>query len=114
MGFLAKTGVTKQACKREKPMNETFIVTSFVVIDEVLKAAGHKSHMLAQVPASEILWLTVVLAIYFQNHHERTMYVMQRLEYLSGKISISRFNRRLHQLSVEFQNLVHIHQEFWH
>lgn len=65
-------------------MNDTLIVTSFVVIDEVLKAAGHESHPLAQVPDSEILWLAVVAATYFQNHHERTVYVMQRLGYLSG------------------------------
>ncbi|KAB2903159.1 MAG: hypothetical protein F9K27_14245 [Anaerolineae bacterium] len=75
-------------------MDDTLIVTTFAVIDEVLKAAGHQSHRLAGVPDSEILLVGVVAAHYFQNHHERTLYVMQGL----GYISTSRFNRRFHRL----------------
>lgn len=80
-------------------MNETLIVTSFVVIDDMLSHFDHASHPLAEVPDSEIIWVATMAALYFQNHQERALYVVQQLGYLSGQVSISRFNRRLHQLA---------------
>ena len=59
----------------------------------------HHSHPLAQVPDSEILIIAVVAAKYFANHHERSVGILQQLGYLSGRISVSRFNRRLHALA---------------
>jgi hypothetical protein len=41
----------------------------------------------------------MVAAKYFQNHHERALVVMQGLGYLP-KLSLSRFNRRLHELII--------------
>ena len=38
-------------------------------------------------------------AKYFANHHERSVGILQQLGYLSGRISVSRFNRRLHALA---------------
>jgi hypothetical protein len=87
-------------------MNDTLIVTSFVVIDEVLKTAGHRCHAKASVPDREVLWLAGVAAIYVQNHHARTVYVMPRLGYLSGQVRISRFNRRLHRLGEWLEPIV--------
>ena len=43
--------------------------------------------------------MAVVAAKYFQNHLERTVVLMRQLGYLSGSISVSRFNRRLHALA---------------
>lgn len=98
MRLIAKTDVAKQTVSERKPMNDSLIVTTFVIIDEVLNAACHQSHGLAELPDSEILLVGVVAAQYFQNHHERALYVMQGLGYLSGKISTSRFNRRFHRV----------------
>lgn len=79
-------------------MNDTLIVTVFVVLDEVMQAAGHRDHPLARVPDAEVLTVAVVAAAAFQNHHERALQILQRLGYLSGHLSVSRFNRRLHAL----------------
>jgi hypothetical protein len=79
-------------------MNDTVIVTVFVVLDEVMQAAGHRDHPLARVPDAEVLTVAVVAAAYFQNHHERALQMLLRLGYLSGHLSVSRFNRRLHAL----------------
>jgi hypothetical protein len=79
-------------------MNEQIIVTVYVMIDDLLKACEHQSHPLAQVSDAEVLTVAVVAAAYFQNHQERTLWLMHHLGYLSGKLSSSRFNRRLHQL----------------
>ena len=79
-------------------MNDTLIVTVFVVIDELLQAHDHQDHPLTQVPDAEVLTVAVVAAAAFQNHHERALQMLLRLGYLSGHLSVSRFNRRLHAL----------------
>lgn len=78
-------------------MNDSLIVTIFSVIDDVMKGLNHQDHCLAKVSDAELLTVAVISAKYFQNHHERALYVMKELGYLSGSISISRFNRRLHK-----------------
>jgi UDP-N-acetylmuramyl pentapeptide phosphotransferase/UDP-N-acetylglucosamine-1-phosphate transferase len=82
----------------ETLMNETTIVTVYGVIDDVLKLAQHQSHRLSQLSDAEVLTVAVSAALHFRNHQERTFYVLERMGYLSGHLSISRFNRRLHKL----------------
>lgn len=79
-------------------MDDTFIVTVFCIIDEVLVAAAHSEHPLAQASDAEVLTVAVIAAARFANHHERALGVLSRLGYLSGPLSVSRFNRRLHRL----------------
>ena len=80
-------------------MNATWIVTVFEIIDTTMERLDHHSHVLAKVPDSEVLTVAVVAAKYFQNHHERALAVLHGLHYLSGPLSTSRFNRRLHALA---------------
>ncbi len=80
-------------------MNATWIVTVFEVIDTTMECLNHHSHILTKVPDSEVLTVAVVAAKDFQNHHERALAVLQALHYLSGPLSPSRFNRRLHALA---------------
>jgi len=80
-------------------MDAYWIITAFVVIDTLMERLGHRSDVRAQVPDSEILTIAVVAAKYFGNHHERAVQIMHGCGYLSGRISVSRFNRRLHQLA---------------
>ena len=79
-------------------MNDTYIVTTYVVIDDLLKAWGYRDDCRASGHAAEILTVAVLAARYFQNHHERALYVMSHLGYVPA-LSVSRFNRRLHALS---------------
>src|SRR4051812_4457472 len=80
-------------------MNDKVIVTIYSIIDDVMKTLEHESHVLAKVSDAEILTVAVVAACYFRNHQERTLCVMIGMGYLSQRISISRFNRRVHALS---------------
>lgn len=80
-------------------MDAMWIITTFWIIDEMMLAVGHCSHPLVQVPDSEVLTVAVVAAKYFQNHHQQALWMMDALGYLSGKISTSRCNRRLHALA---------------
>lgn len=80
-------------------MDAKWIITAFVLIDTLLEGLEHRSHKLARVPDSEVLTIAVVAAKYFQNHHERALCVLREAHYLSGRLDLTRFNRRLHALS---------------
>jgi hypothetical protein len=87
-------------------MNDDVIVTTFVVIAELMEGAGHRDHSLAKVGDAEVLTVAVVAAAYFQNHHARALQVMQGMGYLSGRLRTSRFNRRLHALAAWVEGLL--------
>lgn len=80
-------------------MDDIRIIATFTIIDDVLTALGHRDHCLARARDSEVLLVAVIAAAEFQNHHEQALVILRRLGYLSGPLSISRFNRRLHRLA---------------
>jgi len=79
-------------------MNDDFIVTAYVILDELMAALGHRDDRRAGAGDAEVLTVAVVAAKYFQNHLERGLQMMHLGRYLSGPLSVSRFNRRLHAL----------------
>lgn len=85
-------------------MNDTYIVTTFVVIDDILTTIGYQDDCRSQLQASEIM---TIAAKYFQNHHERALHVLVQLGYVPA-FSMSRFNRRLHLLLDWFDNVLHL------
>ncbi len=80
-------------------MNATVIVAIYVVIDDMMTHLGHHSHSLARVSDAEILTVAVVAAAFCQNHQTRALRLLSALGYLSGPLSISRFNRRIHTVA---------------
>jgi hypothetical protein len=80
-------------------MDDDFIVTTFVVIDKTMQALGHRDDVRAKASDAEVLTVAVVAAKPFQNHLGRALQVMHLGRYLSGPLSVSRFNRRLHRLA---------------
>ena len=80
-------------------MDAFWIITVFEITDRLMEQGGHRSHVLAGVPDAEVITVAVVAAKYFQNQHERTLAVLTPAHYLSGHLSTSRFNRRLHALA---------------
>ena len=80
-------------------MDDDFIVTTFVVFDKTMQALGPRDDVRARASAAEVLTVAVVAARYFQNHLERALQVLHLGHYLSGPLSVSRFNRRLHRLA---------------
>lgn len=89
-------------------MDDTFIVTVYLALADVLEAAGHRDHVLTQVSTAEVLTVAVVAAASFGNHHERALQVLSRLGYLSGRLSVSRFNRRLHAVGHWLSSLLEL------
>jgi hypothetical protein len=80
-------------------MNDHLIVAVYVVLDDILRLLGHRTHPQAQTSDSEVLTVGVIAACQFANHHERALCVLTGMGYLSGPLSISRFNRRFHALA---------------
>lgn len=87
-------------------MNDTLIVTVYVVLDDLLRALGHRTDCRARTSDSEVLTIGVIAACQFANHHERALCVLRGMGYLSGPLSLSRFNRRLHRLAHWFAILL--------
>lgn len=78
-------------------MNEDYIVTIYYVIDEMLKAVDYQDDRRSNISAAEVLTVAIVAARYFHNHWERALCILIQQGEISA-ISISRFNRRLHNL----------------
>jgi hypothetical protein len=87
-------------------MDDTKIITAYYIIDKVMHSLGHKSHYHAQVTDAEVLTIAVVAAMYFHSNHEKALFVMKGLRYITKPISISRFSRRLHALAQWFEYIV--------
>ncbi len=80
-------------------MDDTFIITVFVVCDELCRIfLGTPKYHPKMVPA-EIITVAVVAARYFNNNHELALQIMRQAGYIPKArcLSISRFNRQLHQ-----------------
>jgi hypothetical protein len=80
-------------------MDADWIIPAFVLIDTLMERLGHQSDVRAEVPDSEVILIAVAAAKYFQNHHERAVCILRQAHYLSGRIDVTRFNRRLHKLA---------------
>lgn len=89
-------------------MDDTKIITAYCIIEETMHKLGHKSHYLAGVSDAEVLTVAVVSAMYFHSNHERALFVMQGMHYITKPLSTSRFSRRLHALAEWFEYIVHL------
>lgn len=78
-------------------MNEDYIVTVYYVIDEMLKAVDYQDDKRTTIEAAEVLTVAVIAARYFHNHWERALCILIQQGEIA-RISVSRFNRRLHAL----------------
>lgn len=82
-------------------MDDTKIIAVLCIIDDTMRELGHRTHKLAGVTDAEVLLVAVVSSMYFQNHHQNTLFVMRGMHYITKPLSLSRFSRRLHTLSRE-------------
>ena len=73
-------------------MNADWIIAAFIVIDTVLECLEHRRRTLTQVLDADIVTVVVVAAKFFPKYHERSLCVLRVSGYLSGTLSVSRFN----------------------
>ena len=89
-------------------MNDTTIITAYCIVADTLRTLGHQSHYHARVTDAEVLWIALVSAMYFQNNHERTLWVLHQARWLAHPLSTSRFNRRVHALAPWLEGLAEL------
>lgn len=75
-----------------------YIVAVYGMVDDLFRAMHYQDNVRSTISAAEIITVAIVAAKHFQNHHEQTVPLMVRLDYIRP-ISLSRFNRRLHALA---------------
>jgi hypothetical protein len=80
-------------------MDETYVVTVFVVLAEMCNTFLPKPKYRPKMVPAEILLVAVVAARYFNNNLERALLLMAQTGYIppARRLSISRFNRQLHR-----------------
>jgi len=83
---------------RRGHIDDDIIVTTFVIVDKLLAALGHRDDVRAGASDAAVLTVAVVAAKSFQDHLARALPIMHLGRYRSGPLSASRFSRRLHAL----------------
>lgn len=80
-------------------MDDTFIVTVFVVFDQLCQTFLDQPKYHPKMVPAEIMLVAVVAARYFHNNLERALVILCQLHYLPASrcLSVSRFNRQLHR-----------------
>jgi hypothetical protein len=78
-------------------MNDTYIVATYMIIDDILKMWGFEDDCRATGYAAETLTVAVLAARYFQNHHEQALCLLICVGFVIS-LSVSRFNQQLHYL----------------
>lgn len=76
-------------------MDDHYIVTAFVIIDDFLTTLGHKTHPLATVTDAEVLTVAVVASKFFGNNHKNALAWMKAALFIPDALDLTRFSRRL-------------------
>jgi len=78
-------------------MDDIFIITVYIILDEMGRTFLPPPKYKPKMTPAEIVTVAVVAAKYFNNNLERALIIMQQIGYFRQGLSISRFNRQLHQ-----------------
>ena len=77
------------------------ITTIYCLCDDFLKAMDYQDNPQATLSSAEVMTVPLVAAVYFSGHLKNSYDFLHEHGYIRTKLSMSRFNRRLHALPVE-------------
>ncbi|WP_066377014.1 IS982 family transposase [Anabaena sp. CA = ATCC 33047] len=83
------------------------IVTIYSVIDDLLKAIGHKEDIRCEMSDAEIITTAIIAAMYFGGNHSQACSYMKDHKLMPRMLEKSRFNRRLHHVAMLMNDLFH-------
>jgi hypothetical protein len=83
------------------------IIAIYAIIDDLLKAIDHHEDIRRQMNDAEIITTALVAAIFFSGNHSRACAYMKDHKLIPRMLEKSRFNRRLHNLSMLINDLFH-------
>ena len=83
------------------------IITIYAIIDDLLKAIAHDEDCRRQMSDAEILTTAVCAAMFFGGNHTKACNYMKDHKLIPTMLDKSRFNRRLHGISMLVNDLFH-------
>lgn len=90
------------------------IIAIFCLCDDLLKAIEHhESAFPQQLNDAEVMTISLVAASCFQGRHDPARFMLAQHGYILGRISKSRFNRRLHRLKATLAAVFDFLGQMW-
>ncbi len=86
-------------------LNET--ISIYAIVDDLLKAIGHREDVRCQMSDAEIVTTALVAARFFNGNHTKACDYMKDHKLVLRMLEKSHFNRRLHNLSMLINDLFH-------
>lgn len=83
------------------------IIAIYAITDDLLKAIGHKDDIRRDMSDAEIITTALIAAIFFNGNHTVACSYMQDHNFIPNMLEKSRFNRRLHNVSMLINDLFH-------
>lgn len=83
------------------------IITVYAMIDDLLKAIGHNEDCRRNMNDAEIITTSVCAAMFFNGNHSKACGYMKDHKLIPKMLEKSRFNRRLHSISMLINDLFH-------
>jgi len=76
------------------------IITTYYLLEEFLKAAGHRDDRQVRLTTAEVMCTALVAAAFFGGNIEKARTFLDEYGYIDKAISKGRFNRRLHAIEL--------------
>jgi hypothetical protein len=83
------------------------ITLLYAILDDILKGIGHSEDIKSQMSDAEVMTTCWVSAMFFGGNHRKSCDYMKDHNLIPNMLSKSRFNRRLHRLSMLMNDLFH-------
>lgn len=83
------------------------IIAIYAITDDLLKAIGHDEDCRRHMSDAEIITTALVAALFFNGNHSKACNYMKEHKFIPGMLEKSRFNRRLHSVSMLINDLFH-------
>jgi hypothetical protein len=81
------------------------IITVYAITDDLLRAIGHKEDCRRQMSDAEIITTALIAAMFFNGNHASCCNYMKDHNFIPNMLDKSRFNRRLHSISMLINDL---------
>jgi hypothetical protein len=83
----------------------TAIITIYVIIDDLLKAVGHREDRRSQMSDAEVITAGLVAARFFSGNQSRACTYLKEHGWMPRMLEASRFSRRWHRLFLQLLDL---------
>jgi hypothetical protein len=83
------------------------IITVYAIIDDLLKAVGHEDDCRRDMKDAEIITTAVCAAMFFNGNHSKACSYLKDHNLIPNMLEKSRFNRRIHGISMLINDLFH-------